>query len=74
MKIYHYTTLETLALILKNRTLRFNNVKNMNDPEESVTEDFKSSLKIFRKLLDSKSRGKHTVMADVQQFCTWCPT
>lgn len=47
MKIYHYTTLETLALILKNRTLRFNNVKNMNDPEESVTEDFKSSLKNY---------------------------
>ena len=47
MKIYHYTTLETLALILKNRTLRFNNVKNMNDPEESVTEDFKSSLQDY---------------------------
>lgn len=47
MKIYHYTTLETLALILKNRTLRFNNVKNMNDPEESVTEDFKSSLQNY---------------------------
>lgn len=44
MKIYHYTSLETLALILKNRTLLFNNVKNMNDPEEVVTEDFKSSL------------------------------
>ena len=43
MKIYHYTSLETLALILKNRTLDFNNVKNMNDLEESVTEDFKSS-------------------------------
>lgn len=47
MKIYHYTSLETLALILKNRTLLFNNVKNMNDPEEVVTEDFKNSLQDY---------------------------
>ena len=40
MKIYHYTSIETLALILKNRTLRFNNVAKVNDPEEAVTNDF----------------------------------
>ena len=33
-----YTTLETLALILKNKMLRFNTVKNMNDPEEARNE------------------------------------
>lgn len=47
MKIYHYTSLETFALIIKNRTFLFNNVKNMNDPEEVVTEDFKMSLQDY---------------------------
>ena len=47
MKIYHYTTLETLALILKNKMLRFNTVKNMNDPEEAVTNDFKEALQDY---------------------------
>lgn len=42
MKIFHYTTIEKLALILSNRTLRFNNAGNVNDPEECVTEDFGS--------------------------------
>ena len=34
MKIYHYTSIETLALILKNKTLRFNNAKFVDDPNE----------------------------------------
>ncbi len=42
MKIFHYTSIETLALILKNRTLRFNNVANVNDPDEAMTDDFGS--------------------------------
>lgn len=35
--LYHYTSLETLALILKNRTIRFNSLKNMDDAEEVIT-------------------------------------
>jgi hypothetical protein len=42
MKLYHYTTIETLALILSNRTLRFNNLKNVDDPTEGLTDDFRS--------------------------------
>ena len=42
MKIFHYTSIETLALILKHRTLRFNNVSNVNDPDECQTADFGS--------------------------------
>lgn len=34
MKIHHYTTLETLALILKNKTIRFNRLDQMDDPCE----------------------------------------
>lgn len=34
MKIYHYTTLETLALILKNNTIRFNRLDKVDDLEE----------------------------------------
>lgn len=34
--IYHYTNIEILALILKNRTLRFNRLDKVDDPEESI--------------------------------------
>lgn len=44
MKIYHYSSIENLALILKNRTLRFSCAQNLNDPEEAVTTDFRNSL------------------------------
>ncbi len=34
IKLYHYTSIETLALILKHRTLRFNRLDKVNDPQE----------------------------------------
>lgn len=33
--LYHYTSIETLALILKNNTLCFNNLLNVDDSEEA---------------------------------------
>ena len=36
--LYHYTSLETLALILKNKTVCFNNLLNVDDIEEAETE------------------------------------
>lgn len=35
MKIHHYTTIETLALILKNKAIRFNRLDGVDDLEES---------------------------------------
>ncbi|OJV78763.1 MAG: hypothetical protein BGO34_02190 [Bacteroidia bacterium 44-10] len=35
MKVHHYTTIETLALILKNKTIRFNRLDKVDDLEES---------------------------------------
>ena len=32
--LYHYTSVDTLELILKNRTIRFNTLDKMDDPEE----------------------------------------
>lgn len=37
--LYHYTTIDTLALILKNKTIRFNKLTNTDDLEESMTSD-----------------------------------
>lgn len=37
--LYHYTSVENLALILKNKTIKFNNLLNVDDPEEAETED-----------------------------------
>lgn len=37
--LYHYTSIENLALILKNRTIKYNNLLNVDDPEEAETED-----------------------------------
>ena len=34
MRLYHYTTLESLALILKNRTIKFNRLDYVDDVEE----------------------------------------
>lgn len=36
MKLYHYTTLDTLALILKNRTIKFSRLDKVDDNEEFV--------------------------------------
>ncbi|PVX50802.1 hypothetical protein C7377_1119 [Balneicella halophila] len=38
MRIYHYTSLEALALILKNRTIRFNRLDKVDDLEEGNLE------------------------------------
>lgn len=37
--LYHYTSIETLALILSNRTIRFRRLDLMDDPDEAVTSD-----------------------------------
>lgn len=37
--LYHYTSIPTLAYILRNRSIRFNNLLNVDDPEEAETED-----------------------------------
>jgi hypothetical protein len=42
MVLYHYTTLDVLALILKNKTLRFNSLVNVDDQEEATTFDYGS--------------------------------
>jgi hypothetical protein len=40
--LYHYTSVETLSLILKNRTIRFNNLCNVDDPTEEQSEDIQN--------------------------------
>ncbi|OPX46621.1 DUF2971 domain-containing protein [Clostridium thermobutyricum] len=37
--LYHYTNIDTLALILKNKTIRFNSLSNMDDLEEVKSND-----------------------------------
>ena len=37
--LYHYTNLSSLAMILSNRTIRFNNICNVDDLQEQETED-----------------------------------
>jgi hypothetical protein len=40
--LYHYTNIETLALILKNQTIRFNSLNKMDDLQEQQTADIKN--------------------------------
>jgi len=40
--LYHYTKIENLALILKNRTIRFSSLNTVNDLTEGVTSDYGS--------------------------------
>lgn len=44
MKIYHYTNIDTLALILSNKTIRFNRLDNVDDLEEGRLESKGISL------------------------------
>lgn len=41
--LYHYTNIESLALILKNRTIRFNSLDNLDDLQENMTADVKNA-------------------------------
>ena len=45
--LYHYTNLETLALILRNRTIRFNSLDKMDDLQEKETADLKNVGQFF---------------------------
>ncbi|KMZ55516.1 DUF2971 domain-containing protein [Dorea sp. D27] len=40
--LYHYTNIETLALILRNHTIRFNSLDKMDDLQEKETADLKN--------------------------------
>ena len=40
--LYHYTSLDNLAFILENRTIRFNSLLNVDDIEEAETSDIKN--------------------------------
>ena len=40
--LFHFTTINNLALILKSRTIRFGRLDKVNDPTEGQSEDFKS--------------------------------
>ena len=40
--LYHYTNIETLALILQNHSFRFNSLDKMDDLQEQETADLKN--------------------------------
>lgn len=46
-RLYHYTNLETLALILKNRTIRFTPLDKLDDPQEKETSDVPNIGRFF---------------------------
>lgn len=46
MKIYHYTSIETLALIIKNKTIRFNRLDFVDDCEESLYGSGPTNIKL----------------------------
>lgn len=41
--LFHYTNIESLALILKNKTIRFNSLDNMDDLQENITKDVQNA-------------------------------
>lgn len=41
--LFHYTNIESLALILKNRTIRFNSLDNVDDLQENMTADIQNA-------------------------------
>lgn len=67
MKIYHYTNIEALALILKNQTIRFNRLDKVDDIEEGNAESWgvKFCKYVFGFLLDRQERRKYSSMENV---------
>lgn len=67
MRIYHYTNIDTLALILKNRTIRFNRLDNVDDLEEGKAESLgiKFCKYIFVSCWTKKRRRKHSSLENV---------
>ena len=65
--IHHYTNIEVLSLILKNRTLRFNRLDRVDDPEESnfISNGVDLGPYTFCVLLDGSEGGEHTDVEDV---------
>jgi hypothetical protein len=47
--LYHYTNLETLKLILHNRTFRLSSLNRMDVLEEGDTEDFQKLVRFIYK-------------------------
>ena len=45
--LFHYTTIEKLALILKNRKIRLNSLCNMDDLQEGRAKDLNNLGKFF---------------------------
>jgi hypothetical protein len=50
--LYHYTSIETLALLLGNKTLRFSRLDGVNDPEEASASDLPNAAARLRLVLD----------------------
>lgn len=48
MKVYHYTSIETLALILKNKSIRFNRLDCVDDLEESIYGSGNQNVKLAK--------------------------
>ena len=45
--LYHYTNIETLALILQNHSFRFNSLDKMDDLQEQETADLKKCRSVL---------------------------
>jgi hypothetical protein len=55
--LYHYTSIETLALILANKTLRFSRLDTVNDPEEASASDLPNAATlVFASCWTAQSR------------------
>lgn len=47
-KIYHYTTIDTFALIMQNKTIRFNRLDHVDDKEETIYGSGPLGMKVCR--------------------------
>ena len=45
--LYHYTNIDSLALILKNRTIRLNSLDKMDDLQEQMSQDKQNFGSLF---------------------------
>ena len=65
-RLYHYTDLQTLALILNNQTIRFSPLTRLDDPQEKETADVPNfGQSIFVSCWTQSKNRKHSDVGHV---------
>ena len=65
--LYHYTSIDRFAQILKNRTIRLSPLDKMDDLQENITKDIKNSINILFKALSITKLSNEEISLEIHK-------